>query len=471
MLSRTRLLLVDDDPGLLRTLQVLLEDEGGYAVELASSGGEALDRLARFAGIRAVLSDLSMPGMDGLELLERIRDIVPGLPVILMTAFGSVSSAVEAMKRGAFQYLTKPVDPDELLLQVKRALSLEKLAGEHRSLKERAGDPQSFDILVGDSPVMARLRDQLARVAEVDSTVLLRGETGTGKELAARLIHAKSPRSERPFVTVNCTAIPGELIESELFGHEKGAFTGATAARPGRIEEAEGGTLLLDEIGDMPLLLQPKLLRFLQERTLRRVGGGVDRSVDVRVIAATHRDLEKAMEEGSFRSDLFHRLNAIPIALPALREHPEDLEPLARHLVAKLARRLGRAPAALASEALERLAAYPFPGNVRELENLLERALVLGGSAGGRTGLLRAEDLPLPGPGPARPSRLEMPLDQGFQILAELTEQAERDLVHRAVEAWSDLPNAEIAERLGTNRRVLELRLKQYGICKGGSGS
>lgn len=465
--SRVRVLLVDDDPGLLRTMQLLLEDEGGYAVEPVTSGAEALDRLNRGSGFQVLVTDLSMPGMDGLQLLREVKEQRPDLPVILMTAYGSVRSAVEAMRFGAFQYLTKPVDPDEFLLQIERALEFSRLAGSHRALKERLGDPERYDVLVGDSLLMTQLRQTITRVAQVDSTVLLRGETGTGKELVARLMHRQSGRSDQPFVTVNCTAIPGELIESELFGHEKGAFTGANAARPGRITEAEGGTLLLDEVGDMPLTLQPKLLRFLQERTVRRVGGATERVVDVRVIAATHRDLEAAMTAGDFRQDLFHRLNTIPVDLPPLRQHREDLPALADHLAAKIARRLGKPRPTIARDALDALMGYLYPGNVRELENLLERAIVLGPSLAAGGGTIHSTDLPLPALQQPAPSLGQIPLPNGLRLLAEISEDAERDLIRRALEAWPDLPNAEIAERLGTNRRVLELRIKQFGLVKG----
>ena len=462
MPASPRLLLVDDDPGLLRTLQLLLEDEGGYAVETATSGERALETLRSRVGIRAVITDVVMPGMGGIELLRAVRQEWPETPVILTTAFGSVPSAVEAMKLGAFQYLTKPVDPEEMLVQVQRALAQARQAGEHARLRERAGDPERFDALVGGSVRMAELREKIAKLAAVDSTVLVRGETGTGKELVARLIHRASPRATEPFVVVNCTVIPGELIESELFGHERGAFTGATAARPGRIVDAEGGTLLLDEVGDMPLALQPKLLRFLQERTVCRVGGGRERVVDVRVVAATHRDLERAMADGSFRADLFHRLDTVPIAVPPLRERTEDLPGLSAHLLAKVAGRLGRPAPAIAGDALRALALHPFPGNVRELENLLERALVLR-AAGPAAPELTAADLGLaPARSPTAP--FPIPLEGGLAELRRTTATSERDVIQRALLAWPHLSRAAIAARLGTNRRVLELRMKSYGL-------
>jgi len=464
----TRILLVDDDSGMLRTLQLLLEDEGGFAVETATSGVAALDVLTTRSGIQLVLSDLSMPGMDGIELLSRTREVRPGLPVMLMTAYGTVQSAVEAMKAGAFQYLTKPVDPDELLLQVERALDHGRLAVAHRQLLRRTGDPDAFDSMVGSSPQVQSVRQLIDRLADVDSTALIRGETGTGKELAARLIHRLSTRSNRPFVVVNCTAIPGDLIESELFGHERGAFTGATAARPGRMEEAEGGTLLLDEIGDMPPNLQPKLLRFLQERTVQRVGGRRERRVDVRVLAATHRDLEEAMAEGSFRPDLFHRLNTIPVRIPPLREHAEDLAELCEHLLAKISRRLGRSPATISNQALSVLSAQGFPGNVRELENILERAMVLYPQTTGDTTGLQPSDLLLDTGSPLPRAETSVPLANGMVHLAEAFDRAEADLIQRALDAWPGEPHSRIAERLGTTRRVLEARIAKLGGDTGG---
>jgi len=449
-------LLVDHDPGLLRTLQVLLEDEGGYLVEAVASAEAALQVLARRGGFSVIVSDVAMAGMDGLALLQEVRESYPRISTILITAYASVRSAVEAMRLGAFQYLAKPVDPDELLLQVERAIRSSQLEDEHRALKERTGDPALFDTLVGNSSVMESLRETIARVAEVDSTVLLRGETGVGKELVARLIHARSPRNRRPLVVVNCTAIPGELIESELFGHEKGAFTGAMAARCGRIEDADGGTLLLDEIGDMPVHLQPKLLRFLQEGAVQRVGGKRERRLDVRVLAATHRNLEDAIVKGAFREDLYHRLNTIPIDVPPLRDHLEDLPELVEHLVTKICQRLRRPPLPVSPNIFESLERYTFPGNVRELENLLERSIVLS----------RAEDviseLSLPPRRDRAQRRLdELPLEDGFRHLEELVEWAEADLIRRALRTWHGLSHEKIAQRLGTTRRIFETRLRR----------
>ncbi len=462
---RPRILVVDDDRAFLVSLQALLEDEGGYRVECAGSGSEALRILSERSGIRVVVSDLSMPRMDGIELTRLVRESWPGIEVIVMTAHGSVATAVQAMQQGAYQYLTKPVEPDELLLQVERAVRLTTDRSEYRALAERYGDPAAGDVLIGSSAPMESLRAAAKGLAEVDSTVLIRGETGTGKELVARLIHQAGPRSSQSFVVVNCTAIPRDLLESELFGHEKGAFTGATRARRGRIEEAEGGTLLLDEVGDMPLDLQPKILRFLQEHTMRRVGGGSDRHADIRVMAATHRDLESAMADGSFRRDLYYRLNTIPLVVPPLRERLEDLPGLCDHLVAKIARRLRRPPLPVSHVALNEFARYGFPGNVRELENLLERAMVLGAVSGAVE--ITGGSLSVQGDSAVNPVLPTVPLDGGFEKLGDLCQRTEADLIRRAIAAWPSLSNRELAERLGTNRRVLELRMKDHGIVKG----
>jgi len=461
---KPRVLVVDDDRSFLVSLQALLEDEGGYRVECAGSGKAALRVLSEQSGIRLVVSDLSMPGMDGIELLEAVRESWPGVEFIVMTAHGSVATAVQAMQRGAFQYLGKPVEPDELLLQVDRALRAAADRSEYRALADRYGDPEATDVLVGSSSPMASLGRAIEGLAGVDSTLLIRGETGTGKELVARLIHRSGPRSAQPFVVVNCTAVPRDLLESELFGHEKGAFTGATRARRGCIEEAEGGTLLLDEVGDMPIDLQPKILRFLQEHTIRRVGGSSDRHADVRVMAATHRDLEAAMTDGTFRTDLFYRLNTIPVTVPPLRDRLDDLPELCRHLVVKIAHRLRRAPLPVSDDALQALGGHAFPGNVRELENLLERAMVLGAVSGADS--ITAPALAMPAQSPGSAAGPTIPLDGGFGELASLHRRLEADLIRRAIAAWPGLPNRQLAERLGTNRRVLELRMKEHRITK-----
>ena len=467
---RGRILLVDDDRGFLVSLQALLEDEGGHEVTCTASADEALAELERGPAYQLVVSDLSMPGKDGIELLASVTRSWPDVIFILMTAHGSIKTAVEAMRLGAFQYLTKPVDPDELLVQAERALEVSATKTRYRQMVERFGDPDAPDELVGSSAGMRELRRTIEGLARVDSTVLIRGETGTGKELVARMIHRQSSRSAAPLSVVNCTAIPRDLLESELFGHEKGAFTGAVFRRSGRVEEADGGTLLLDEIGDMPVDLQPKLLRFLQERTFRRVGGDSERRSDLRVLAATHRDLEDAMQKGDFRPDLYYRLSTIPVHIPPLRERLEDLPELCEHLVAKISLRLGRAPVPVTDQALSALSSLCFPGNVRELENHLERALVLG-AATGSIARIEADDV-LSSPPRRRAGVVsDLPLEGGFRTLQELHCKAEADLIARALKAWAGVPNREIAERLGTNRRVLELRMKEHGLNKRGTAS
>ena len=462
-----RILLVDDDRSFLVSVRALLEDEGGYQVECAYSVDHALEVLADVPSVRVIVSDLSMPGRDGIELLEVVRRQVPDVSFLLMTAHGSIETAVKAMRLGAFQYLTKPIDPDEMLVQISRALEVASAKEHFRALKERYGDPDFTDVLIGESAGMRALGQAIEDLARVDSTVMIRGETGTGKELVARLIHRASPRARRPLGVVNCTAIPRDLLESELFGHEKGAFTGATGLRRGRIEEAEGGALLLDEVGDMALDLQPKLLRFLQERTYRRVGGGRELAADVRIMAATHRDLEQAMEKGDFRRDLFYRLNTIPLTIPPLRERLEDLPSLCEHLVGTICLRLRRAPRPVSTSSLEVLAQHDFPGNVRELENLLERGLVLGGVGGPQDAFEVGSVSPMVG---EQEQRLDnLPLEGGMAAIQRLTTGAEKRLIERALKAWPSLPNRSVAERLGTNRRVLELRMKEYGITKADS--
>lgn len=465
MTKRFGILLVDDDAAFLEGLTLLLSDEG-YEVQTATSAEQALALLSQHPGVRAMVTDLAMPGMDGLALLKAVRSTRSDVVCLVLTGHSSIKTAVEAVKLGAFQYLAKPVDPDELLIQLERACDLLSAQDRHRELQDRSGDPDSFDVLVGQSPQIASLRAGITQLAEVDSTVFIRGETGTGKELVARLIHNGSSRSSRRLVIINCTAIPTELLESELFGHEKGSFTGAVAARAGRIEEAAGGTLLLDEIGDMPALLQPKLLRFLQDRLVRRVGSSQDRAVDVRILAATHRNLEKAIAEGTFRADLFHRLNTIPVFIPPLRDRLQDLPELCSFLLAKIARRLRRPIPGIEPEALELLAAYTFPGNIRELENLLERAAVLKSGTSIRPSDLRLLAEQRQEPAGSSIEGTAAPLENGMATLKKASENAERDLILRALQAWPNRSNQEIADRLGTNRRILELRMKQYGINK-----
>jgi two-component system response regulator AtoC len=395
MTTNRRLLVVDDDRAMREMLTSLFK-ERGLAVEEAPSAAAALARAAE-EDFDVVLSDVRMPGFSGVELVGQLRRLRPGTPVVLMTAFGSIDSAVEAMRTGAFDYLTKPFEPDAVILAVERALAHRALALENEQLRRAVDRSSSLGELIGRSPAMREIFALIKRIAHTRSSVLITGESGTGKEVVARAIHFHGDRSEKPFVPINCTAIPEGLLESELFGHVRGAFTGAHASKRGLFEKADGGTLFLDEIGDMGLVLQGKLLRVLQDREIRPVGGTQSLRVDVRIIAATNRDLEAEIAAGRFREDLFYRLNVIPIHIPPLRERPEDVPALAE---AFLRRHTDGRRCFLSPEAMERLQAHPWRGNARELENVLERALALCD-----TETLGPNDLPLPGAAaPAAPS-------------------------------------------------------------------
>ncbi|MDZ7749865.1 MAG: sigma 54-interacting transcriptional regulator [Halofilum sp. (in: g-proteobacteria)] len=361
-----RLLLVDDDPSLLRLLHLRLES-AGYAVDTAESGHAALARVeARPPDV--VVTDLKMDGMDGLGLLDELQRRQPGLPVLLLTAHGTIPDAVSATQGGAVAFLTKPVDREELLREIDRALSVSASTGVPEDWRAE---------IVTRSPRMEELLEQARRVAQTTTSVLIEGDSGTGKELLARALHRASPRRDQPFVAINCGAMPEGLLESELMGHEKGAFTGAQQANPGLIRSADGGTLLLDEIGDMPLALQVKLLRVLQERRVRPVGGTRDFPVDVRVLSATHRDLGQAIRDGDFREDLFYRLNVIQLRIPPLSERREDIPLLANRRLRMLAERDGMRPRVYAPEAMELMVAAPWPGNVRQLDNAVEQHVAL----------------------------------------------------------------------------------------------
>jgi DNA-binding NtrC family response regulator len=371
-------LIVEDEAAIRLALTGLLRREG-YEVEQAESGDAALARLAADA-VDLVLTDLALgAGPSGMDVLRAAKELQPETPVVMITAHGSEKIAVEAMKAGACDYVPKPFDNDEIRLVLRRALERTRLERENRILRDRIDREWRFENLIGSGSAMARVFETVRKVAETDLTVLVRGESGTGKELVAQALHQRSPRRSRPFVAVNCAAISRELVESELFGHEKGAFTGADARRQGKFEAAHGGTIFLDEIGDMAPETQAKVLRVLQDRKLERVGGNVPVEVDVRVVAATHRDLEREVKAGRFREDLYYRLKVVEIELPPLRERPEDLPALVNHFLEQVARRLERPKKPIAPEALARLARHPWPGNVRELRNVVEQAAVLAG--------------------------------------------------------------------------------------------
>ncbi len=452
---RSRVLVVDDEPSIRKVLQAHLTRDG-HAVELAADGAEAIDLLGR-EPFDLVISDLKMPGIGGLELLAHVRQTLPGLPLIVITAHGTVDSAVEALKLGAHDYITKPFDHTELRAAVEKALRVER-AG-RRSLQEDPKVKGRFD-LVGVTPSMQRVYTLVEKVADSPTTVLLVGESGTGKELVARALHAQSGRRNAPFVSVNCGAIPENLFESELFGYEKGAFTGAVTSKPGRFELADGGTLLLDEIGELPRDMQVKLLRALQERKIERVGGLRPQPVDVRVIAATNVDLAAAVAGGRFREDLYYRLNVIQIRLPPLRERREDIPLLVEHFLARFNERLGKRVGGVDPDAMAALLAWTWPGNIRELENVVERGVLL--SDGGDLGV---DALPGLGAGPASSGGSGGGSDGlGLKEYVRVhTAKLERTLIQRSLEQeGGNVTRA--ARRLEISRKSLQLKMKEYSL-------
>ena len=389
MKNGKKILIVDDEMSVRNSLREwFLED--GFAVETAEDGNAALQRM-HSGPYDIVIIDLKMPGMDGITLERRIREIDKDAAIIILTAFASVETAVEALKLGAFDYVTKPVDPDELSNTVRNALKQRQLEAENTRLKAKVSELTLPSPIIGDSSRMRRVLDMISTVAGTDANVVIRGESGTGKELIARAIHTQSERRFFPIVAVNCGSIPETLLESELFGHEKGAFTGAQYRRKGKIELAHGGTLFLDEIGDIPTKMQVDLLRVLETRRFHRLGGNQEITSDFRLVCATNRDLEALIEEGSFREDLYYRINVFVIDLPPLRDRPEDIPALTRHFIEKYAHAMGKPVKEISPEVEALLVSYAWPGNVRELENAVERAMVIG-----REPSVQPEDLPVP---------------------------------------------------------------------------
>ena len=449
---QSRILIAEDDRKYVRILEILLGDEGHH-LTATRDGAAAIAALER-EPFDLVLTDLQMPKADGLAVLAHARGIDPDLPVVVLTAYGTIRSAVEAMRSGAFDFIEKPFDEGALKLQVARAVEVRRLRQENRRLRERMAAAHGFHRILGRAAPLRAAVDLARRVAPTDSTVLLLGESGTGKELFAQAIHEASARSGGPFVKINCAALPASLIEAELFGVEKGAFTGADRARPGRFEEAHRGTLFLDEIGELDLALQPKLLRALEERVVERLGGGAARAVDVRFVAATNRDLDAAVRDGGFRADLFHRLAVFPITLPPLRERREDVPELVRALVQHFNEAMGRAVTEVAPEALHALAQRPWSGNVRQLANVVERAMIL--CAGGRLELTDLPDVHVPGPDAAPPALVLPP--EGVSL-----EALERSLLEQAL-ARTGGNKAQAAALLGLTRNTLRYRLEKHGL-------
>ncbi|MBN9617238.1 MAG: DNA-binding response regulator [Acidobacteriales bacterium 59-55] len=453
-MSSNRILVVDDDSSLRSVMKMQLE-EAGYQVTLASDGAEAYD-LLREIRPQLVISDLKMP-TGGLELLRLIsaEEIPPTL--IIITAFGTVETAVQAMKMGAYDYVTKPLDFEALVLVVNRAMERQALLEEVRQLRSALDQRYGFESIIGRAKSFLRVLDQAARVAQHDTTVLIHGETGTGKELLARAIHHNSRRRNKPFVTINCGAIPRDLVEAELFGYTRGAFTGAYASRPGRIEQADDGTLFLDEIGELPLEAQVKLLRVLQQGEISRIGSTETTRVNVRVLAATHRNLQAMIEDDAFREDLYYRLAVVPLFLPPLRERKEDIPELVEYLFQKATERHGISGVRLTESIMPHLVAYRWPGNVRELENVLERLLVLSSHKS-----IGEDDLPeeIRRVQPDVSSfRLDLP-DEGISL-----ESVERELILRALERFKG-NQTHAAKYLDISRRTLIYRMEKYGLTQ-----
>ncbi len=398
MAEPATLLVADDDPGLRESLERTLTREG-YRVVLASDGRAALERV-QAGGVDLIVTDLRMPGLTGLELLRAAKAIMPDVDVILLTAFGTVEEAVKAMKDGAYDFLTKPFRREQLIKLVDKALERRDLIEQNRALKKQLDDIRAKGQMIGASPSFRRMLTLVEQIADSSATILIQGESGTGKELVARTIHERSARRNGPFVAVNCAALPETLLESELFGYEKGAFTGAAGRKEGRFELANGGTLFLDEVADLSLVTQPKILRVLQEGEFERLGGTRSLQVDVRIVAATNQDLSEMVKEKRFREDLYYRLNVISVRVPPLRERHEDIRVLAQHYLRVYAAKNGRKLEGFSNEALERLESYAWPGNVRELENLIERTVLLA-----RKDRIDAEDLPEEVAGVKRPPR------------------------------------------------------------------
>jgi len=457
-MKKLSILVVEDGRSQREMLRDFLRKEG-HAVGEAENGEQAVRRV-REGQYDLILLDYRMPGMDGLQVLRAVKGMNPEIDIVIITAEGTIDMAVEAMKAGAFDYITKPIEFEELVLLVKRVAERRTLLKENEILRGVfRGEPYGEkgvtpDRIVYRSQKMDVMLNMAIRVAPSRATVLLRGESGTGKELFARLIHHLSPRSARSIIAVNCGALHENLLESELFGHEKGAFTGATARRIGRFEEADGGTLFLDEVGELSPQIQVKLLRFLQEHEFQRLGGNLTLRTDVRVISATNRDLEQRVKEGGFREDLFYRLNVVVLSIPPLRERREDILPLIDHFLKRYAEENGREIEGLTSEARDVLIKHDYPGNVRELENIIERAVVIA-----RDSVLSLEDLPFQGAA-AEPVGGVMP-EEG--LLRGSIEELERKLIVEAMEKARD-HQTRAAELLGISERMLRYKLKKYGL-------
>jgi len=456
------ILIVDDEPNYLIILSELLQDEG-FDVLTASSGKEGLD-ICKNSDIDLILTDMQMEGMDGMELLSNVKEFNPGLPVIVITAYADVEKAVKAMQAGAFGYLSKPFANDELLVNINKAVSHYALIKENQRLRSQLKSADSFSGIVGKNKRMKKIYQLIQKVSPTPASVLISGESGTGKELVARAIHNNSPRENKPFIAVNCAALAANLLESELFGHEKGAFTGATTMRKGRFEVADGGTIFLDEISEIPLELQSKLLRVLQEKTFERVGGTKTIKVDVRVVSATNKDLKEEVSAGKFREDLFYRLNVIHLHLPPLRERLDDLPLLVDAFIEKYRKVLNLESLSVSSEATKLLLKLPWEGNVRELENTIERAAILCSD-----GVIDVEDV--------QPEEMYSS-ENGWQPGSDLSQMIpesvtlnevlyaiEEKMLIKALED-TNYVQTRAAEQLGITKSLLQYKMKKYNLKK-----
>ena len=449
-----KILIVEDDESLRRVTEAQLE-KAGYEIAVTGDAPHALQSLER-ESYDLVICDLNLPGMSGLDLLKKIRAEYPETISIMVTAYGTVATAVDAMKAGAYDYLMKPVHPYELKAVVSRVLEYRRLSEEVRSLRSNIDQKFGFENIIGHSPVLMHVLESAARVAKTEATVLIRGETGTGKELLAKAIHFNSPRRDRPFVTINCGAIPRELLESELFGHVKGAFTGALTHKKGKVETADGGTVFLDEIGEMPLDLQVRVLRLIQDHEIEKVGASNSVHVDVRIITATHRNLEALIEQGGFREDLYYRLAVVPIEIPTLRARPQDIPELVCEFFSQSVNKHGRKSLKLPDELIPRFSQYHWPGNVRQLQNLFERIVVL--CPGDEITLADLPEFLRNPPSSATPVPA---LPEGLTL-----DSVEREMIVRALRTFSG-NQTRAAQQLGITRKILMSRMAKYGIEKG----
>ncbi len=457
---KPRILVTDDEESIREFLDIMLRKEG-YEVTCVEDGKQAADILKKKT-FDMVISDLQMPNMTGIELLKHVRETYPDLIFMMITAFGTTESAVEAMKMGAYDYITKPFKIDEVRINIANALRSKNLEVENRTLKKELEKEYSFQNLVGNSEAMHKIYSLVKRVSDSPTNVLITGESGTGKEMVAKAIHYNGPLKDKPFVTINCGAIPENLMESEMFGHKKGSFTGAIVDKPGLFEVADGGSLFLDEVGELPLSIQVKLLRAIQERVIRRVGATEDGHVDVRIIAATNRNLEDMVADGSFRQDLFYRLNVINIRTPSLRERRDDIALLANHFLAKYNSRLTKSVSTISREAMDLLKKYDYPGNVRELENIIERTVALEAGA-----TILPESLP---PFVNTPSGRKMASSEGIEISAEegidlqkVLDQIEKELLIKAIHAAGGTKK-RAAKLLAITFRSMRYRVEKFSL-------